>query len=387
MVPKEPRLLWGMLLPSLRRGGSSFSPDGRPTYYLFWARNAIFHGLRVLRIQPGDNILVPSFHCTSVVEPILKYGAKVKFYDIGQNLMPDWDDIEAKIDAKSRAIIAIHYFGFPQPIRVFQRLCQARHLFLIEDCAHVLTGQLEDGIPMGRVGDVSIFSWRKFLPLYDGGQLVINNPLLKADIPDEKRDLFFSLKVAKNVLEKLIEDSDSKIVNRISRVSRLPSSMVRRLVCTNGHSPMAFAVNSYDPEFDLSSANLRMSALSKYILRNTDIAEVAAKRRRNYAWLLEAVAPLVAVAPLHPNLPANVCPWVFPLLVHGIKDFHIVLRAKGIPAFTWSGVIHRDLPLDRFPNSRFLYENLVFLPLHQSMGERELEIMTGVLRQELSARN
>jgi len=384
VVPKEPRLSCDMFLPRGQGSGLPSPVIGRVTHYMFWARSAIYHGLKALRIEPGDNVLVPSFHCASLVEPILKYGAAVKFYDIEETLQPNIAHVEGQIDAKTRAILVIHYFGFPQAIQLFKELSRRHNLFLIEDCAHVLTGRTQDGVPLGSVGDISIFSWRKYFPVYDGGQLVVNNPELTVTIPGVKGDWLFSLKVAKNILDKMIDDSDSKLIQTMGLISHLPSFLARRLTCTNGHSPRAFSVNSYDLDFDLSSANLGMSSLSKYILRNTDIAEVVEKRRNNYARLLDSVKSLPGVTPFYGNLPESVCPWVFPLLVHEVKDFHFILREKGIPAFTWSGVIHPDLPIAQFPNSKYFYDHLIFLPIHQSVEDHELEIMVRIVKEELN---
>jgi len=62
----------------------------------------------------------------------LKYGGEVKFYNVSLDLKPDFTDIKSKIDGKTRAILAVHYFGFPQPIRQFRELCQEHGLYLIE---------------------------------------------------------------------------------------------------------------------------------------------------------------------------------------------------------------------------------------------------------------
>lgn len=383
LLPKDPRLSLGMLLPSPRRGSVIAPVGGSRTYYLFWARNAIYHGLTALKIGPGDNVLVPSFHCTSVVEPMLRHGAQVKFYNIENDLSPKISDIEEKIDRNTRALFVIHYFGFPQKIEAFKQLARRYGLFLIEDCAHVLTGNAQNGAPLGSFGDISIFSWRKFLPLYDGGQLVINNPELEVSIPADGGSLLFSFKVANNILDKLIDGSDHKLVQKMTRISRIPSVIVRRLSRANGHASKALDVSSYDLDFDLASVNLKMSALSKYILRNIDLTDVVAKRRDNYLRLLDALKSFAGVTCVYPDLKENLCPWVFPLLVHGSGDFHLRLRASGIPAFTWSGVIHPSLPLDQFPKSRFLYDNLVFLPIHQSLNEKQIAAMIYVLQKEL----
>jgi perosamine synthetase len=140
IVPKEPRLLWKTLLPAFGEHHNSAELNGQSTYYLFLARNAIYHGLAALDIQAGENILVPAFHCRAAIEPILAYGGEIRFYDVNVALSPNFEDIQAKIDRKSRGILVIQYFGLPQPIKKWQELCKQHQLYLIEDCAHVLTG-------------------------------------------------------------------------------------------------------------------------------------------------------------------------------------------------------------------------------------------------------
>jgi perosamine synthetase len=386
LVPKEPRLSWRMLLPTLR-SKETFRPlNGRHVHYLFWARNAIYHGLSALGVKPGDNVLVPAFHCTSAVQPILSYGGEVKFYDVNLDLSPDFDDIRGKIDHKTRAILAIHYFGFPQQIRKFKELCQTRNLYLIEDCAHVLTGSTRQGMALGDSGDISVFSWRKFLPLYDGGQLVINNPKLKWASRLEKGDMLFSLKIAKNTLERLFENSTGGWISQLSSISRAASFLSRYCASVNATAARARNVNSYEVEFDPNCVNLGMSAISKRILDRTDITQVVEARRRNYHCLSEAIETMPGVSAVYPTLPERVCPWVFPLLVHGAKDLHLILRSQGIPATTWGGVIHPSLPLGQFPSARFLYDNLVFLPVHQSLKEKDLQMITTALGKTLHER-
>jgi dTDP-4-amino-4,6-dideoxygalactose transaminase len=56
-------------------------------------------------------------------------------------------------------------------------------------------------------------------------------------------------------------------------------------------------------------------------------------------------------------------------------DFHRVLRQRGIPATTWGEVVHPTLPLQEFPVSRKLYEQLIFLPVHQSLTANDLELI------------
>ena len=152
----------------------------------------------------------------------------------------------------------------------------------------------------------------------------------------------------------------------------------------NRKGEKALKVNSYDSEFDLAAVNLQMTTLSKRILQNTDISAVVKKRRDNYNRLTDSIGTMSEVAPLFPILPEEICPWIFPLVVHEITDLQRILRAKGIPVTSWSGVIHRAFPLEKFPNARFLYENLLFLPVHQSLETEDIHTIIRILRETLN---
>ena len=180
--------------------------DPMRSLYFFWARNALYHGLRSLTIQPGDEVLVPAFHCTTVVEPVIQSGAKVVYYNVQRDCSLDLAELQSKINDKTKALLTIHFFGKPQPMKNLRRLCRDSGLYLIEDCAHILvSGYPREGL--GTHGDFSIFSLRKFFPIYDGGQLIINNPELPAHISWERESLLLTAKVLKNEVEKLLSDS------------------------------------------------------------------------------------------------------------------------------------------------------------------------------------
>jgi perosamine synthetase len=379
MISKEPRLLWKTLLRTLDPVQQFTQLSGRSSYDCFLARNAIYHGLAVLGIKAGENILVPAFHCRAAIDPIVAYGSEIRFYDVNRDLSPNFHDIQEKIDQKSRGVLIIHYFGFPQPLEKWQQLCKQHQLYLIEDCAHVLTGRAPDGSLLGEVGDISVFSWRKFLPMYDGARLVINSVSTTYNPKFEKGDLIVRLKAAKDMVDRLLERS--LIGNCVSAVLGLSSRAIRNWMLVNSDRVTTLKVNSYDVEFDPATVNLRMTTLSKRIIQNSDMSTVMKKRRDNYKRLTEAVHGMPGVvAPLFPILPEEICPWIFPMVTYGTKDLQPVLRAKGIPVTSWSGVIHRAFPLESFPNARFLYENLLFLPVHQSLGIEDLQTVICILR-------
>jgi hypothetical protein len=102
---------------------------------------------------------------------------------------------------------------------------------------------------VGTSGDISVFSWRKFPLVYDGGQLVINNSNVVYDLECETGGFLFSLKVAKNMIDKLIEDSAGG-PSWLVAASNVLSRLVRGLLSSNEAAPTALTVNNYGVEFD-----------------------------------------------------------------------------------------------------------------------------------------
>jgi perosamine synthetase len=379
VVSRDPRLNLSVLFRGFRQSPLPLPCGGVRTYHFFQARNAIYHGLRALGISSKDTILVPSFHCLSAIDPILAYGAKIKFYNVHHDASIDIDDLQSKIDQTTKGVLVIHYFGFPQNIRLLKSLCDSQKIFLIEDCAHVLTSKI-DGKELGTFGDVSIFSWRKFLPLYDGGQLVINNTRLQISIPWKKNSLLYSMKVTKNILDKLLEDSQPKSAQAITSIMKASYRLVGRLLSSDGQEGDVVTIKAYGQKFEISFVNVPMSGLSKYILRRLDILDIVEKRRLNCQHVSKALEAITGIVPFFPKPPTDWCPWVFPVLTSKKNDFHLPLRSKGIQAFTWGGVIHPLLPINKFPAAAFLYENLVLLPIHQSLTGLEMQFMMQTIK-------
>ena len=116
-----------------------------------------------------------------------------------------------------------------------------------------------------------------------------------------------------------------------------------------------------------------MSRLSRLLLPHFRVLDVASKRRATYNDLLERLSRIEGVQPLFPQLPSDVVPWVLPLTIGDRCDAHTRLRAVGIPAVTWGGVRDPRISGADFPDADFLYEHLVFLPVHQDLTAAHLD--------------
>ena len=370
-IPKEPFISWDYfsILPGQRRWLGSGGSRERLSF--FWARNGIYHALRALRISPGAHVLAPAYICTAAVEPLTAYSARVEFYEIGRDCQPHLSEIESRIGPQTEAILAVHYFGFPQRIGALRELCDRHRLALIEDCAHVVCGEA-DGAPLGAHGDASVFSWRKFLPLYDGAELRLNRLSASLEVQWNRERIPFTLKVAKCLSDRVLDQSSSEIARSVARALELAKRVWRRAGSVPPDQPLV-ALDSNQASLDLSLLNQRISRVSRFVLEHSDIPAVIKQRRENYAFLHEGLRNVDGIHPLHAELPEQVCPWVYPLLFDGIMNAHLLLRDMEIPAVTWGGVRPKGLDARLYPHADFLYDNLVFLPVHQNLGKEALQ--------------
>jgi dTDP-4-amino-4,6-dideoxygalactose transaminase len=362
-----------------RRHWQSERPLSR-RYPCIWARNALYHGLAALGLVPGDRVLLPAYICAAAVEPFMAYGVTVDFYEVPRDCRVDVADIEARIDHRTRAVMCAHYFGFPQRIDGLRDLCDRHGTFLIEDCAHVLPDATMDA-GMGSLGDVAVFSWRKLLPIGDGAELVVNRAGCEALVHWERESLLVSLKVINDLCHQVAARSGSTLVRTLYRVLQSP----KRLLGSRARRTLIPVEDDRAP-FEARMVSFPMTRVSTWVLQHSDLAAIRARRRENYGFLLAAMAGLTGVTLPFAELPEGVCPWVFPVVLDGLANPHWRLRARGIPAVSWGGVRHPSLPRDRFPGAEFLYDNLIFLPVHQSLGVRDLSLVVDGVKELLRGR-
>lgn len=349
--------------------------------YFPLARYALYSGLQAFGIQAGDEVLVPAYICSAAVEAICACGAVPVFFRVARDCSLDWQDAERRISARTRAVLAVHYFGFAQDLRPARDLANRRELFLIEDCAHILRGS-SGGNSLGSFGDFSIFSWRKFLPVFEGGELIINSdlPLLQNKIPG--LSLLSELKALKHLLDGRGAGEGNYFSAALSRAAAL-FRPTRGASLDNDHQQHALSVSScgggssFDPHLSQNS----IARTSAWIFTHADLAAVAEKRRQNYQHLWEEFASIDGVCALFPVPSEQNCPLHFPALFPGTAAPHRALRQLGIPASAWDGVRPAAVLGQCFPDADFLYNNLVFLPIHQSLGSGDIAIIARAVRE------
>lgn len=141
-------------------------------------------------IQPGDEVIVPSYSFVSCANAFVLRGAKIVFAD-SETLTPNIDAslLESLITTRTKAILLIHYAGVACDMHKIMSLARKNGLMVIEDAAHAIDSYCEDR-PLGSIGDLATFSFHetKNVTCGEGGLLVVNNKDLmdRADIIWEK---------------------------------------------------------------------------------------------------------------------------------------------------------------------------------------------------------
>ena len=158
----------------------------------------------LLDIQPGDEIIVPSFTFVSTVNAFVLRGARPVFVDVRPDTLNlDERLLADKITSKTRAVVPVHYAGVACEMGEILEICQARGVGVVEDNAHGLFGRYRDR-NLGTMGAFSALSFHetKNFTCGEGGAIVINDArhLGRAEILREKgtdRSRFFRGEVDK----------------------------------------------------------------------------------------------------------------------------------------------------------------------------------------------
>ena len=147
--------------------------------------NALFMALMALKVSVGDEVLVPSLTFVATVNAVKYVGATPVFCDITslEDLCISPQQIEDQITPRTKAVIVMHYGGFPCDMDAVMRIAKKYSLKVIEDACH---GPLSEyvssnahlaGKKLGTIGDVGCFSFfsNKNISTGEGGMIVCND--------------------------------------------------------------------------------------------------------------------------------------------------------------------------------------------------------------------
>jgi len=158
----------------------------------------------LIDIQPGDEVILPSFTFVSTANAFVLRGAKLVFVDsCNDNPNMNVDDIEPLINERTKAIVPVHYAGIACDMDRVMALANKHGLYVIEDAAQAIESYYK-GRPLGGIGHLGAFSFHETKNIIsgEGGMLAINEErfINRAEIIREKgtnRSQFFRGEVDK----------------------------------------------------------------------------------------------------------------------------------------------------------------------------------------------
>jgi dTDP-4-amino-4,6-dideoxygalactose transaminase len=315
---------------------------------------------------------MPEFHCGVEVQAALDAGLAVGFYRINRDLSVALEDLDEKLRACPGPVMLIHYFGFAQPeIETVARLCTDRASILIEDCAHGLFSS-HMGRPLGAFGPMAVFSLRKTLSIYDGGALKARPALLDQFLP--KR---FVPPPAGNFA------GHAYALCFKSAVRKMLGARITRVY----HRLRWDAAGTVQPEgLDLKPRYAdRFSEISARLAAHSVPESIVSDRRRNFQGLQSRLAGTPGYAPVFDRLPPDVCPLLLPIFVKNRSQLMENLRYHGVETFRFGATPHPMLGKEVFHLSSGLRREILCLPVHQQLEDRDLDRIADLLRPMLES--
>ncbi|MBE0472558.1 MAG: dTDP-4-amino-4,6-dideoxygalactose transaminase, partial [Methyloprofundus sp.] len=159
----------------------------------------------LIDIQPGDEVIMPSYTFVSTANAFVLRGAKIVFVDIRPDTMNiDETLIESAITPNTKAIVPVHYAGVGCEMDAIMDIANRHGLFVVEDAAQGMMSTYK-GKPLGTIGHLGAFSFhetKNYTSGGEGGLLIINDArfLQRAEVMREKgtnRSQFFRGQVDK----------------------------------------------------------------------------------------------------------------------------------------------------------------------------------------------
>ncbi len=309
-------------------------------------------------IGPGDEVIVPAFTFVASAAAPRYVGAEPVLCDVrsAHDFNIDPDDVARRITPRTRAIVAVHFCGYPADVAALRALCDEHGLILIEDCAQAIGAQVDaDGRQVGTVGELGAFSFfsKKQLCVGEGG---------------------------------MVTSADEQLAERVQlfRSHAMTSSTWDR---HRGHDPAYDVVDiGFNYRLDEPRAALGLSRLAR-------LADSIASRRATVRAYRERLAGVDGIElPFREEAVERASHFAFPVLLadRQTRDrFRDELKANGIQT-TWYPALHtfteyrRFAPDDGLPHASEVADRHCALPLSSSTTEAEVEMVVEAVRAALA---
>ncbi len=342
-------------------------------------RAAIVHALRLLDIGGGDSVLVPTYHCPTLVAPVLLLGAKPVFYPLVAPGVPDLSWLERNGIGRARAMIVPQLFGLPRDLSDVRRWCDCNTIWMVEDCAHSLFGTAGE-LLSGQWGDFATASLTKFLPVSELGWVYSSRrrmpplALRRGSLRSEVKGLLDPIQIAAEHGRLGIIGVGSRALRHWRQRSHRSDSEFSATRETD-----TMSVEQYMRSSDLGRIEQAPSFFSRTIARLSDFTGIAEQRRRNYRRMVDLFRDTGFGSPLQSTIPDSSGPYAFPLLVDEPERIYPAMRRYQFPVYRWDRLWPGTPSIPGDLGAVWRYR-LLQIPVHQSYVDEDFAWMASVFR-------
>ncbi len=297
-------------------------------------------------VKAGDEVIVPAQTFVATATSVLQAGGTPVFADLipgGPNISAR--DIERRITPRTKAIIVVHYGGYPCDMDEIVQLAHARGIKVIEDAAHAL-GASYKGRPVGALGDFAIFSFQaiKQLTTGDGGMLICTNA---DDHQVAYRRRWFG----------------------IDRANRKPSPLGA-------------------PEWDISELGYKYHmndiAATMGLAQLEHFDEAHARRMALNSLYRRELANVPGLKLLEEKSDRTSAAWLFTVRVERRLEFIQAVKARGVDAAVWHQRIDRNSLFGGerpdLPNQAQFNSEQVSVPLRATLSDEQVTKVIGAVK-------
>jgi perosamine synthetase len=298
-------------------------------------RAAIYQALLQLQLPAGSTVLVPTYHCPTMVAPVLYAGLEPAFFGVGTDGLPNLQTVTPELARRAKAIVVAHYFGIPHSLRTIREWCDVRGIALIEDCAHCFFGQAGER-RVGQWGDFATASLSKFFPVPEAGLLTsAHRPIDSMKLKEP--GLRAQLKGWVDVVEFATDH------NRLGGVNGLFTLVFRwknrggrrsRVVAT----PEVSAEEGILEACDMARVGHSPLNVSRVLNRLLPRGRVASRRRDNFAAYTRHFRDVPGARIAVEMTPGATAPYVFPLWVDDSERVYREAREMRLPVLRWDRI-------------------------------------------------
>ncbi len=327
--------------------------------------SAIELAAATLSLKKNDEIIIPAHtYCASAL-PFCRYETKIVWADIDLDTMTiDPNDILKKINKKTKAIVITHLYGMPCEINKIKKICKDKKILLIEDCAQAL-GAKYFGKKVGTFGDMSIFSFhaqKNMSTIGAGGALVINNKKYQKQADGLRKNGHRPYKNKKHYWLPAMTDvyEDVKGITPFN----FPFTELQSIV---GNELLKRIQNLND---------LRIKRAKKIItsLRSFKYLKFQ-KNKRNYKNVHHLLPALIDSKIVKFNRDD--------FIQIMSKKYKIQVIIQYLPLYRYHFFKKKNFYPKKLNVTDFFYDNMISLPFHHWMSERDLEYLIESIKKTL----